>query len=282
MWMHANRQEAMTEMYKQRECVCATLADGTQIRKYRMEETITRRPLLRKAYKEATSCSLYMKWENDKFVEWVDLEVVREVWNDSVITSKKAELPCVTQYYKCGREQETVRVSRTDYPYGEYLETRWKRVPLQEKKFRGEIRKFLCGYDGSKDYYLLYDPSDDVEDPHPQKIDAGRVDALFTDCRYERVPEWYLEEQLDHVCRWQDYDFLEKKYMPDEYKYLQRQLASMDKQSKAFTEVTERIEILAERLGDDVPDKKEAGPGFLKRFGIGEKLAQLQELNMVP
>jgi hypothetical protein len=193
-------------------------------------------------------------------------------------TFKAAELLYITQYYKCDREKEIYEVSEAFFPSDKHTRERWKPVPLHDKKYPGEIRHFYCWYDRSKDYYMLYEASDDVEDQSPKRIEKSTVQAYLRDSRYQEVSKEYIDQQMKDLrfCNYKDYVYLQNMCMPEEYEYLQRQLPSIDKKSIILPEVTDRIEILAKRLGKPQP----GNPGLLKKVGLAAMLHELHDLSL--
>ena len=269
--------QSLTFVFNQHDCWYHTLHDGTQIRRYRQNERIERRHYLlgheRPTTTEDTQCDVFMKWKDDHFVEWYDMQEGAKLFA-ATPTFRAAALPYVDEYYQCGREKEY-----SASPSSNGLQERWKAVPIMDKKFAGKIRHFLAlwpRYDTAKEYYMLYQASDESEDPSPHEIERETVKSMVRQCQYLEASTRRKDIEAEYRQN------RERCWLP-EFQYLKDQLPKIDKKSPMVRGVEDRIEVLQMRLEMHqlIPKTAAKKVTWKKRiFDVDALLTQLHDLSV--
>ena len=261
----ADINDSLTQLYKQNDCQCVTRRNGIQIRRYRHTGKNVRSHYITKPTYEYTHCPIYTYWKDEKFMGWCDIkqDVDLDEFNEKS-TFKQSELPSIDAYWKCDREVEYY------YDINFYRLMRWKPVTPVSHKYQGKIQLFCCVRDRSDDYYMLFQPMDEFEDPHPTKIYREEVQEKLDECRYIMAPE------VDIFCKRikSEYEDLETRCRSAECEYLRSQVPKM-KTKDLLQGVQDRINILEMMM------PIQSKPGILKGvFGMKTLMTKLHHLSL--
>jgi hypothetical protein len=264
--------------------------DGSEIRMYLEKKQITAWTD-NKPYFDYIKCKLYMKWKDDKFVDWYDIQKGRDLFGDSLLEDMPSEhFRNRSQDFFFSHQPKKILAKR---PFmDEYIE-----CDNKENYYKGEIYLIPVKIERPKVIrHYVYFPNR-AEDYYTMRTGLQGTDEKEIEMKETNL-QWF-EEQVKSVKyetgSWREKEEIEtKEYIysrqaqdckPEANKYLKQQLEKIRLDKKWVrnnTIVIEEIQKWLEYWDDDYEPPKPATytERFRSLFRRKALLTQLQDLSL--
>ena len=242
-------KDALTEVYNLSSSNYVTIEDGTQIRRY-----------------ADSVCYKYMKWKDDKFLEWYDMKDGIKLFNQNTVSTKDQKLPYYDEYVEICNVHED-----SDYDIIRSYDL------VENGCF---IRRF---------YNITYGVDHDIFELHchsgePTRIKNGTFFRFGKQLEYLKLSEkTYLRHEFANLKRSdtkKKIDDYQKIRLKEESEYLHNQLQKIDKNE---TELLSEVQEAIYRINPEERPKEKKGL-MQTIFGSGSKiealLVKLQDLSL--